>query len=57
MTTIARDAELPVGKNLGPRELLQRGFDAVVKDTAIAGGGSTACVAVGEDDGHVEVAK
>lgn len=57
MTAIARDAELSVGKRLGPRDLLQKGFDAVVKDTAIAGGGSTACVAVGEDDGHIEVAK
>ncbi|KAL9034083.1 MAG: hypothetical protein Q9214_007209 [Letrouitia sp. 1 TL-2023] len=56
MTAIARDAELSAGKRLGPRDLLQKGFDAVVKDTAIAGGGSTACVAVGEDDGHVEVA-
>lgn len=42
---------------LGPRELLERGFQDVVSDVEITGGGSTACVAVGDSFGYLEVAK
>ncbi|KAL8810959.1 MAG: hypothetical protein Q9200_002176 [Gallowayella weberi] len=41
---------------LGARELLSQGFADVVADKEITGGGSTACVAVGNFTGHVEVA-
>ena len=42
---------------LGAQKLLQSGYDAVVADETIPGGGSTACVAIGRDDGNLEVAK
>jgi len=41
---------------LHPKDLLQAGYDEVMKDENIAGGGSTACLAVTEPDGSVEVA-
>lgn len=49
----------PHGSNtmsLHPKDLLQVAYDAVTDDTTIEGGGSTACLAVAETDGHVEVA-
>ncbi|KAL8712496.1 MAG: hypothetical protein Q9220_003344 [cf. Caloplaca sp. 1 TL-2023] len=43
-------------QNLGARDLLSRGFEDVVADESIPGGGSTACIAVGQADGTIEVA-
>ena len=45
------------GKRMGPRELLDKAYRGVVAEGKIAGGGSTACVAVGRGDGNVSVAK
>jgi protein phosphatase PTC7 len=42
--------------SLHPKDLLQVGYDEVIKDESIVGGGSTACLAVAEPDGNVEVA-
>jgi protein phosphatase PTC7 len=42
--------------SLHPKDLLQVGYDEVIKDEKIVGGGSTACLAVAEPDGNVEVA-
>lgn len=42
---------------LGAEKLLKIGYDSVVADEAIAGGGSTACVAVGRGNGSFQVAK
>ena len=44
-------------KTLGAEKLLQVGYDGVVTDESIPGGGSTACVAVGREDGSIQVAK
>ncbi|OCL01837.1 5-azacytidine resistance protein azr1 [Glonium stellatum] len=41
---------------LHPRDLLQAGYDEVMQDKAIIGGGSTACMALAEPNGLVEVA-
>ncbi|KAF2118517.1 5-azacytidine resistance protein-like protein azr1 [Lophiotrema nucula] len=41
---------------LHPKDLLQVAYDEVTVDKSIVGGGSTACLAVAEPDGHVEVA-
>ncbi|KAI1357098.1 phosphatase 2C-like domain-containing protein [Xylaria sp. FL0043] len=41
---------------LAPRALMQRGYDDVVKDRSIHAGGSTATVAVADEDGKLEVA-
>lgn len=40
-----------------PRRVLQEAFDGVTKDESIAGGGSTACVAVVDWWGRLRVAK
>ncbi|KAF1959438.1 5-azacytidine resistance protein azr1 [Byssothecium circinans] len=42
--------------SLHPKDLLQAGYDEVIEDKSIVGGGSTACLAVAEANGHVEVA-
>lgn len=42
--------------SLHPRDLLQVAYDEVTEDRSIEGGGSTACLAVAEPNGHVEVA-
>lgn len=39
------------------QELLERGYDGVVAERQIRGGGSTACVAVARSNGSMEVAK
>ncbi|KAK8163006.1 phosphatase 2C-like domain-containing protein [Phyllosticta citrichinensis] len=41
---------------LHPKDLLQIGYENVMKDDSILGGGSTACIAAAEEDGTVEVA-
>ncbi|ORY14590.1 phosphatase 2C-like domain-containing protein [Clohesyomyces aquaticus] len=42
--------------SLHPKDLLQVAYDEVIADKSIIGGGSTACLAVAEPDGNVEVA-
>jgi protein phosphatase PTC7 len=42
--------------SLHPKDLLQVAYDEVTDDGDIEGGGSTACLAVAEPDGNVEVA-
>ncbi|KAF2831060.1 protein serine/threonine phosphatase 2C [Ophiobolus disseminans] len=57
MTCAARS--WPQGSNttsLHPKDLLQVAYDEVTEDDSIEGGGSTACLAVAEPDGNVEVA-
>ncbi|KAL8772279.1 MAG: hypothetical protein Q9209_002491 [Squamulea sp. 1 TL-2023] len=44
-------------QRLGARDLLSQAFTDVVADQKISGGGSTACVAVGNSTGHLEIAK
>ena len=49
----------PHGSNttsLHPKDLLQVAYDEVTDDSSIEGGGSTACLAVAEPDGNIEVA-
>ena len=57
MAHIARDKLLPGKKHLRPRPLLQNAYNEIVREGKINGGGSTACVAVGDQDGNVQVAK
>jgi len=42
--------------SLHPKDLMQVAYDEVTEDTSIEGGGSTACLAVAEPNGNVEVA-
>ena len=57
MTEVARATETQAERRLRPRELLQKGYDRVLADRTVSGGGSTACIAVGRSDGYLEVAK
>jgi len=57
MIEVAESANTSTESPLGAQKLLQNGYDAVVADETIAGGGSTACIAVGRDNGNLEVAK
>lgn len=54
---LATNAENTGEQKLGARDLLSQAFADVVADKDIIGGGSTACVAVGNSTGHLEVAK
>lgn len=55
---LANNAQGYRGENsLSARELLERGYQDVVADENITGGGTTACVAVGDSLGFLEVAK
>ena len=56
MAGLARDKFTSDPAN-DPQELLVQGYDEVVKEGKIAGGGSTACVAMGDEDGSLSVAK
>ncbi|PVH98146.1 5-azacytidine resistance protein azr1 [Periconia macrospinosa] len=42
--------------SLHPKDLLQVAYDEVIEDKGIVGGGSTACLAVAEPSGNVQVA-
>lgn len=44
-------------KKITPRHLLETAYTGTVADKIIEGGGSTACVAIGRDDGNLTVAK
>ena len=57
MREIAEKTGGPSAEKLKARELLQKGYEGVLADESIAGGGTTACVAVGHEDGGFEVAK
>lgn len=44
-------------KDLTPQTLLQSAYDSLVEDGKISGGGSTACIAVGNPNGTLRVSK
>ena len=44
-------------KDLTPQNLLQSAYDNLVEDGKISGGGSTACIAVGNPNGTLRVSK
>ncbi|KAL8823686.1 MAG: hypothetical protein Q9191_005637 [Dirinaria sp. TL-2023a] len=56
MIRVAENTEAAEKDLLSAQKLLQKAYDAVVADESISGGGSTACVAVGSDSGHLQVA-
>jgi protein phosphatase PTC7 len=47
---------LKEGKNVRPRDLLQTAYDAVISNPRILAGGSTASLAVADDQGAIETA-
>ena len=57
MADIARSTEHGMEAKMKAKELLQKAYNAVVADKSITGGGSTACIAVGGNNGALQVAK
>ena len=57
MVEAAESTNKTAEETLGAEKLLKFGYDGVVADETIAGGGSTACVAVGKGNGSFQVAK
>ncbi|QKX54085.1 uncharacterized protein TRUGW13939_01168 [Talaromyces rugulosus] len=55
-TYMAEHALDATEESLKPKELLQRGYDAVQADKSITAGGTTASVGVAQPDGSVELA-
>ncbi|KFH45571.1 Protein phosphatase-like protein [Hapsidospora chrysogenum ATCC 11550] len=43
-------------RRLGSRQLMQQGYDTISRDRSVRAGGSTACVAVADPDGTLDVA-
>ncbi|KAL8829679.1 MAG: hypothetical protein Q9170_006066 [Blastenia crenularia] len=50
------DSGAHVEGRLGARELLEQGYKGIVADEDVEAGGSTACVAIGDASGNLEVA-
>jgi len=46
----------PAGSKIGPRDLMQRGYEDICKDKSVPAGGSTACVAIAKDNGELSIA-
>ena len=57
MAILAKAGPEAGGKGLSPRALIQNAYNKIAKEGKIEGGGSTACVAVGNSDGNLQVAK
>lgn len=57
MADIAIDTGTHHEQKLMARDLLQKAYSALVEEKNIRGGGSTACIAVGNSDGALQVAK
>ena len=57
MTEVAESTGNASEPKLKAGVLLQKAYDATVADRLIPGGGSTACIAVGQTNGNLEVAK
>lgn len=57
MIDVARSTTNSQAEDLRASTLLKEGYERVVADESVEGGGSTACIAVGRDNGTLEVAK
>ncbi len=57
MAKAAREFHSPEKKDLWPQFILRTAYKEIVQEGKIAGGGSTACVATGDEEGNLKVAK
>ena len=57
MAKVARELHLPDKKDLWPQHVLSDAYEEIVREGKINGGGSTACVATGDEEGNLKVAK
>lgn len=57
MAAEAQSMDLSKKKRLYAGELLQKGYEKVIAEETVTGGGTTACIAIAGSDGNLEVAK
>lgn len=57
MAKVAREIYSPDKKDLSPQLILGNAYQEIVREGKIDGGGSTACVATGDEEGNLKVAK
>lgn len=57
MAKAARELHSLDGKDLWPVYILNDAYREIVREGKITGGGSTACVAIGDEEGNLKVAK
>ena len=57
MSKVARAIDSSEKKDLSPQFILGNAYEEIVREGNISGGGSTACVATGDEEGNLKVAK
>ncbi len=57
MAKVARGIHSTDQKDLWPQFILGNAYREIVREGKISGGGSTACVATGDEEGNLKVAK
>ena len=57
MARAAQDLNSPDEKDLQPHVILNDAYQEIVQEGKVQGGGSTACVATGDEEGNLKVAK
>ena len=57
MSKVARELDSSEKKTLSPQLILGKAYEEIVQEGNIGGGGSTACVATGDEEGNLKVAK
>ena len=57
MAKAAGEIHSPEKKDLSPQVILNNAYQEIVREGEIQGGGSTACVATGDEEGNLKVAK
>ena len=57
MAKAAGEIHSPEKKDLSPQAILNNAYQEIVREGEIQGGGSTACVATGDEEGNLKVAK
>ena len=56
-TDTAKETTAEAEASLGVRDLLQEGYDRLVADDEVSAGGSTACLAIAQENGTLQTAK
>ena len=57
MAKVARELQSSDKRYLWPVSILNNAYQEIVREGNISGGGSTACVAIGDEEGNLKVAK
>lgn len=57
MAKVAKELHSPDPNTLWPQYILGNAYQEIVREGKIDGGGSTACVATGDEEGNLKVAK